>query len=362
MSIQDLRNQRLQNQRLVGERFASPEEMVRWNLAVQSQDYAGATWGIGQRTAGVIAADLDRLFDDGAILRTHVMRPTWHFVLPEDIRWLLELTGPRVQKGNAGRYRQLELDAGTLVRSTDLIVQALAGGNHLMRSELADVLQSAGISTDGQRMAHMLMHAELEGVICSGPRQGKQFTYALLDERSAPGRTMDRDEALAELARRYLQSHGPATPHDMAWWSGLTVTDCRRAIDMHRDSLDSVTIDDVTWWLFPNDTRVQVPDPIVHLIPNFDEYYVGFRNNEVAWDPAIRARYDTGREFWSNHYVTLNGSIVGGWNRKLSAESVRISTNIPAGLEEAAWHSMIEAAEAYGRFLGLSVEVEPSGE
>lgn len=364
MTIQDLRDQRLHNQRLVGNQFSSPEETVRWNLAVQAQDYPGSMWGIGQRTEGVVAADLDRLFDEGAILRTHVMRPTWHFVLPEDIRWLLELTGPRVQRANAGRYRQLELDTGTLARSSDLFARSLAGGHHLTRSELAGVLEQAGISTKGQRMAHMLMNAELEGIICSGPRQGRQFTYALLEERASPGRTMERDEALAEITRRYLESHGPATPHDMAWWSGLTVTDCRRGIDMHRDSLDSVTIGKVTWWYVPTATTVEMPDPIVHLLPNFDEYYVGFRNNEVAWDPAIRARYDTGREFWVNHYVALNGSIVGGWTRRQSATDIRISTNIPAGLDDAGWQSLHGAGAAHGRFHGLPVAVDPprSGE
>lgn len=358
MKLDDLARLRLRNQHLTGSRLQSPLDVVRWNLAVQSQDYPGAKWGIGQRAAGVRDTDLDTLFDEGAILRTHVMRPTWHFVLPEDIRWLLALTAPRVQASNAGRYRQLGLDTDTLVRSSDLIARELAGGTYRTRAELGAMLEAHGIDTAGQRLAHTLMYAELEAIVCSGPRRGKQFTYALLDERAAPARELDRDEAVALITRRYLESHGPATPHDLAWWSGLTVGDARRGIEMHKGDLESVTIDGTTWWHVPSDAPVDTRTPVVHLLPNFDEYFVGFRNNEVAWDPAIRARYDTGREFWLNHYVVLDGRIVGAWTRKLSAREVRISLNIPAGLDDVAEHALAEAAAAYGEFLGLTAVLE----
>jgi hypothetical protein len=357
MNLQDLRQVRMHNQRLVGAPFDSAEAMVRWHLAVQAQDYPGAKWGIGQRCAGVVDADLDRLFDAGAILRTHVMRPTWHFVLPEDLRWLLALTGPRVERGNAGRYRQLELDGTTLARGTEAIAEALEGGNHCTREELRTALESAGIATEGQRMAHMLMHAELTSVICSGPRRERQHTYALLDERVPPAPRKDRDEAVVELARRYLESHGPATPHDMAWWSGLTVTDCRRGIAALGNALDTVEIDGTTWWFLPPAGSTAIPEPSVHLLPNFDEYYVGFRNNEVAWDPAIRARYDTGREFWMNHFVTLDGRIIGGWRRRHASE-IQIWVTNPLGLDPDGRAAFAEAAEGYGRFHGLPLAVD----
>lgn len=357
MNLQNLRQMRMHAQRLAGEPFDSPEAMVRWHLAVQSQDYPGAKWGIGQRCAGVSDADLDRLFDDGAILRTHVMRPTWHFVLAEDLRWLLALTGPRVERGNAGRYRQLELDERTLARSVEIIAGALSGGHALTRDELRATLEASGITTAGQRMAHMLMHAELTSLICSGPRKGNKHTYALLDERVPPAPPKDRDEAVVELARRYLESHGPATPHDMAWWSGLTVTDCRRGIAALGDALEKVEIDGTTWWFFPPEGSTAIPEPSVHLLPNFDEYYVGFRNNEVAWDPAIRARYDTGREFWMNHFVTLDGRIIGGWRRKLARELLIQVVN-PLGLDRDGQVAFAEAAEAYGRFVDLPVVID----
>ncbi len=358
MMMQQLRNHRMHAQRLVGNPFDSPQAMVRWHLAVQSQDYPGASWGIAQRCDGVRATDIDRLFNDGAILRTHVMRPTWHFVLPEDIRWLLALTGPRVHAGSRGRYRELELDDTTLPRSAEIIGAALAGGTFLTRNELAAVLRDGGIGTDGQRMAYMLMHAEVHGVICSGPRKGKQFTYALLDECVPPSPPLDRDEALARIARRYLESHGPATPHDLAWWSGLTVTDARRGIEMNRDVLEQVTIDETTWWFVPPLESPDVRSPLVHLLPNYDEYFIGFRNREVVFDPEVHRRFTTTREYWQAHLVALDGQIVGGWRRTLTSRQVTISPYLPSDLDADEIAALDTAAGGYGRFLGLEVVVD----
>ena len=164
---------RLRTQGLTGEPFTSAVEAVRWLGAVQSQDYAGAKWALGQRTRGVSDAQLDRLFDEGAILRTHVMRPTWHFVLPEDIRWMIELTGHRVRRGLTARYRELEIDEGVVAGAKTAFAAALSKGRHLTRPELGEVLLAAGISPEGQRLAHLLMGAELDGLIASGPRHGK---------------------------------------------------------------------------------------------------------------------------------------------------------------------------------------------
>jgi hypothetical protein len=228
MNPRDMASQRLAQQLLTESALDRPEDVVGWLGAVQAQEYAGAKWGIGLRTRGLSDGLLDRAFDEGRLLRTHLLRPTWHFVTPADIRWLLALTGPRVHAHNAHRYRELGLEASTLARSHDVLAAALAGGRWLTRPELAAVLEGAGLSAEGQRMPYLLMHAELEGVICSGPRRGKQFTYALLDERVPAAPVLDQDAALAELARRYLRTRGPATVHDFAWWSGLTVTAIRQ--------------------------------------------------------------------------------------------------------------------------------------
>ena len=249
MSDLGIARRRIRNSRLTGERFTAPDEAVRWHLAMQAQEYGPAMWSIGQRSKGLREADVDRALTEGTIVRTHVLRPTWHFVAADDIRWLLALSGPRVQQGNAGRLRQLGLDARTLARSEKVVASALEGGNRLTRDELATVFDRRKLDRGGQRMPYLLMHCELVGLIGSGGRKGKQQTYALLDERvPAGGRRLDRDEAVVELVRRYLASHGPATVKDLSWWSGLTMTDLRAALGSLGDEVASDEVDGLTFW------------------------------------------------------------------------------------------------------------------
>src|SRR5947207_2505805 len=230
----DVCRHRLASQHLVKQTLETASEVVRLFGAVQAQDYSGAKWGIGQRTIGANDATIEKQFSDGAILRTHVLRPTWHFVVPADIRWMLALTAPRVKAAMAHYDRKLELDSPVLRRSQKVLTKALTGGKELTRTELAQALTKSGVRADGtQRLAHLVMHAELDGLICSGARRGKQFTYALLEERVAPAKKLSRDEALVELAHRYFTTRGPATPDDFAWWSGLTRTDAKRAVAAH---------------------------------------------------------------------------------------------------------------------------------
>src|SRR5579859_6568453 len=208
MTTLDIAHQRLLNQHIAGAPFEKPVDAVQWLVAVQAQDYAAAKWAVGLRLQCATDDDIEQAFASGAILRTHLMRPTWHFVTPADIRWMLMLTAPRVLATIAYYDRTLELDGATLLRSNHALVKALEGGKQLTRTELAPALQQAGIACNNlQRLGHIIMHAELDGIICSGARRGKQFTYALLDERVPQSRTLDREEALAEFARRYFTGH-----------------------------------------------------------------------------------------------------------------------------------------------------------
>ena len=233
----DIAATRLHAQRLAGVPFLSPVETVGRMGAVQAQDLAGAKWALGLRTPDVLESEVDRLFDEGAILRTHVMRPTWHFVLPKDIRWMLELTGARIRAGAAGRYRRLEIDDRLAARAEAVFEKALTGGRHLTRSELGDALGTAGITSDGQRLPHLLMAAELRGLLASGPRRGRQATWALLEERAAAATSRPREEAVADLVYRYFATRGPAQLQDFVWWSGLTMADARAGIAAAGDAL-----------------------------------------------------------------------------------------------------------------------------
>lgn len=351
---------RLHSQRLAGPPLASPREAVRWLGAVQAQDYAGGKWGIAQRTAGADDAALDRAFDAGEILRLHAMRPTWHFVAPDDVRWLLALTSPRVHAANGPTYRQLELDAPVFRRAHELFIRLLRDGRYRTRGELADALEADGIPARGQRLAALVMHAELEALVCSGPRRGKHHTYALLDERAPPTPALSREEALATLAGRYFASHGPATPHDFSWWSGLTITDARRAIDMLGSAAERVEVDGTAYWFADSSAAASVADgPMVHLLPNYDEHVVAYRDHGPTVHPGAR---DALRG-WANaalgaYLLCVDGLITGGWKRALGKQSagLRVNPLVPLSAKHRA--ALRRAADSYGRFVGLPVEVE----
>src|SRR5215472_1926310 len=347
----DIAARRLRAQRLTGEPFATAQGAVGWMVAVQSQDYAGAKWALALRTRGQTDADLDRLFDAGAILRTHVMPPTWHFVLPGDVRWLLELTAPRVRSAMAGTDRRLGIDAALLRRSRAALEAALRDGTYLTRNELGVALERAGIPIAGQPLSHVVSHAELDAVIVSGPRRGRQFTYALLDERAPDARRLDRDEALAELARRYFASHGPALLADFVWWSGLTAADARRGVDLAGDALAGEVVDDRRYWRGAHDPPPPNGDPAAHLLPNYDEFLVAYRDRSDALHPGL----DTSplpRESVLANVVLVDGLVRCGWRRRPARGGVVVEVGPLDARDAALEAALARAVENYGRFMG----------
>jgi len=202
---------RLLNQQLAETKFTNAPEIVAWLGAVQAQEYYQAKWALGLRLPHLTDTDLEQDFTEGNLIRTHLLRPTWHFVTPKDIRWLLALTAPRVNAVNAYMYRKLELEQLGFNRCYDIIAKALQGGFQLTRTELNTLLNQSNIVTNSLRLSCIMMRAELDGIVCSGARKGNQFTYVLLDERVPPTNFITQDEALAELTKRYFTSRGPAT-------------------------------------------------------------------------------------------------------------------------------------------------------
>lgn len=352
---QRVAQRRLASQRLVGAPLGGPEETVRWFGAMQAQEYAAVKWAIAQRTGGLTHTAIDEALADGRLIRTHLMRPTWHLVLPEDIRWIHGLTAARVIAGNAGRSRQLELDEATYGRANALFAKALSGGRRLTRPQLAGVLEAAGISAEGQRMPHLLMRAELDQVIGSGGRSGKEFTYALLDERVPPGKAFDRNEALAELTWRYFRSHGPATAHDMAWWSGLTVKDVREGLAANRHRLEEVRLGDTSYWQAPGEPGAS---NTAHLLPVYDEHWVAYRDHRLSYD--TEAFPDGGPEeaLLRTNPIAVDGLVVGYWRRTVTAKRIAITADLRAPVDARQREALRDQAECYGAFWGLSVSVE----
>jgi DNA glycosylase AlkZ-like len=352
MLTDELINLRLHNQRLSSEPLKSPVEVVKWFGAVQAQDYYAAKWALAQRSKDATDEIVEDAFSRGSILRTHVLRPTWHFVAAADIRWLLALTAPRVQRTNAYYYRQAELDSATLKRGTTTMAKALRGGNNLTRESLRDAINRAGIKADGLRLNYLLIHAELNAVICSGPRKGKQFTYALLEERVPPAKPKSREDSLAELVWRYFRSHGPATIQDFVWWSSLTTSDVRKGLEMNRHRLIAEKCEDQTYWMASSKAPKEAPC-VIRLLPTYDEYLVAYKDRKAALPfPQLATRNPV-----FNAPIVINGRVIGGWKRVLNSNDVIVSLTPFKPLSRAEKHSLIEVANLYGRYLGLSTVV-----
>jgi len=355
----DIAHQRLHNQHLSATTLKSLKEVVGYLGAVQAQDYAGAKWAIGQRIPNATDAAIDRSFNEGEILRTHVMRPTWHFVTPADIRWILELTAPRVHAANAYMYRKLELNDAIFKRSNAVLAKALQGGMQLTRTELASAFNKAGIIADGLRLGYFMMYAELEGLICSGGRRGKQFTYALLEERVPQVRALKRAEALAELTRRYFRSRGPATLQDFVWWSGLTMADARNGIEMVKSQFVNEMLEGQAYWFSSpgSPASFREKSPKAYLLPNYDEYFIGFKDRSAIGEVARRSNLPENSPSLLAHIIILDGQVVGGWKRTLKKNVVIIELNLITDLTRAENRAIADAANRYGKFLGLQVEL-----
>jgi hypothetical protein len=302
---------------------------------------------------------VDAACDRGDILRTHVMRPTWHFVVPEDIRWMLALTAPAVKARMAYYDRQLGLDGPTYARTNAVLARALEGGHHLTRDELGKALAGAGIACSGQRLGHVMMRAELDAVVCSGARRGKQFTYALLDERARPVAPLARDEALAALVRRYFISHGPAQLNDFAWWSGLTVADAKAGVAMLADDLVHADVDGKRYWLAPSKAPPKLASPVVHLLPNYDELLIAYKDHGPSVDPVLTRGVGPRDAVFANHLVVIDGVVVGGWRRVPGKRGMAVVPTLLRALSAPEKAALARACEAYGRFLALPVTMTP---
>ena len=349
---------RLTAQQLGRMAFSAPGEVVAWLGAVQAQDYPAAKWAVGLRLAGAATdASIERSLAEGAVLRTHALRGTWQMVAPADIRWILALVAPRVVAGSATRHRQLALEEGIFRRSNAAIARALGGGDHLTRAELAAVLEGEGISTAGQRLAYLLQRAELDALICSGARRGKQLTYALLDRRAPlPHVALRRDAALAELARRYFRSRGPATVGDFAWWSGLTASDARAGLESVEATLASEAVGGRTYWHAEGVPANAVTSPRAHLLPAFDEYLLAYRDRDAALDPTRLKRLNAGGGMLGPCLV-VDGRVVGTWWRVLARATVAIEIEVFQRPTRTERQAIAAAARRYAAFLGLEARI-----
>jgi hypothetical protein len=337
---------RLRAQGLDAPRFASAPEVVRHLCCVQSQLYDMALWAVARRTHGATLVEVDASFRRGEFLRTHVLRPTWHFVDPADIHWLLALTAPRVRRLMASGNRVIGLTEARLDQAAEVIAAALVDGTPRTRSELAEMLSAAGLEHTGQALAHAVMHAETHALIANGPMRGKQHTYVLLPE-SPP--TPPYGSLLAEAARRYARGHGPFRDKDLAWWTSLTLTDSRRAIELA--DLRPLDIDGTAYWTDGELTESEVPRAM--LLSNFDEY-ISFARDPEDYAGFAGTVNDVMR---GSGLLMLDGRLAGTWNRAIKAAKVEIEVAPSPVLTAAMRRALEEESAAFGRFVGRHPEL-----
>lgn len=339
---------RLDAQRVGGE-TSSPAALVKWLVAVQAQDPLGARWALGARHGAASEDEVISALDQGRILRTHLMRGTWQYVTPADLHWLLDLLAPRVRRSAETRHRQLGLSARHRARCEVVLRRALEQVGAVTRDEAREVLRRAGLPTHEQRLSHLLIDAELSGLLCSGPMKHGQSTWALVDARAPRrGRARSRDDSLAELARRYFTSRGPATLADFRWWTGLTAADATAAHDAIRSRLETANVDGRTLWWVPSTPR-GTGDA---LLPPFDEFLIAYQDRRDVLDPRHVARVNAGGGLLAAVIVS-GGRVVGTWRRTLAARHVEVAPSFFAqGRRDTT--ALSRHVKSYARFVGLA--------
>jgi hypothetical protein len=357
MTPQDIAQSRLYHQQIATTKFKEPSQVVSWLGAMQAQDYTGVKWSIGLRLPGATDTEIEQAIAAQTIVRTWPMRGTLHFVAPEDVRWMLALLTPRIIAQTAGRYRQLELDEAVFARSKELFAQALQGSKLLTRDEMTQLLEQANISPAGQRGYHILCRSAQDGLICFGAPSGKQQTFILLDEWIPQTKSLTRDEALAELTRRYFMSHGPATLRDFVWWSGLTVTDARVGLELVKSQLIQEAVNGQTYWMSPDMPTLKRDLSTAYLLPGFDEYLLGYTDRSASLDPAYAKQVCPGGNGVFFPTIVINGRVVGTWKRTFKKNAIVIAPNPFNGLSEAEAHAFAAAAEGYSAFINMPVAI-----
>nr|WP_320057884.1 winged helix DNA-binding domain-containing protein [uncultured Bacteroides sp.] len=349
--MQKIKDIRLSSQQLHHSEFVNPKELVAWMGAMQAQDYNMVKWALGIRLKSGTEQFVDEALNRGDILRTHVMRPTWHLVAAEDIRWMLRLSAQRIKSSSASRDRDLEISESLYSKCNGLLEKMLAGNNFLTREEVGLELNKAGIVVNTSRMIHFMMRAEIEGIVCSGPVRGKKLTYALIEERVSPVKELNKEESLVKLALNYFRSHSPASLQDFVWWSGLSVADAKQAVGL----IDSELISDkfashnlFVHQLYANELKT---DNVLHFLPAFDEYVISYKDRTAILALELQSKaFTKNGTFYPN--IMYNGEIVGVWKKLVSKAGISFETTFFEQNFNIEKEALAKAENTYRRFLG----------
>jgi len=355
MNHTDIAKIRLVNQQIAAGMFTSPAELVGWMGAMQAQDYNMVKWAIGLRLQNSDLEDIEKAIERGEIVRTHLLRPTWHFVAAGDLRRLIELTAPQLKSGSRSRHKDLGLTTKLISKSNKIIWEALKGGQYLTRKELNPLFEAAGFKNENNLFAHLLFVAELDGLICSGPSKGNQHTYALLEERIPAAPNLSRDAALEKLARTYFSSHGPATLMDFIWWSGLPVKDARNALDIIKYDFISENMGAQTYWFSENLSQKNEKNT-VHLLPAYDEFLISYKDRSASVTVTDQQKSISNNGIF-RPVIVVNGEVAGIWKR--TEKPAKVAIEILFFKAPAKWvkERAEKSALQFARFLGKEANI-----
>lgn len=360
MNLTEIAQLRLTSQLITATKVKTPADVVAWMGAIQAQDFPMSKWAVGVRLSGSTEKSVVAALDSGEILRTHVLRPTWHLVAAADIYWMLELTAPQIMTHSVSRHRDLGLSPDVISKSETVILKALQGGTHLTREELVGELKQAQISTNENRSSHLLAQAELDRLICSGASINGKPTYALLEERVPKPSLPGRDEALSMLASRYFSSHGPATLNDFTWWSGLKISDARRGFEMIKSGLNSENVDGQTYWFAGPPAHPESPSASVVLLPAFDEFIISYTDRHAVLPEEKFSRMVSANGIF-RPVILENGRVIGIWKRTVKKDRLILETEFIDRPSTAGMDLLEKEFVRFGQFLEKKAEYNPAG-
>lgn len=357
MTSSEISTLRLTCQKIARTEYKTAKEIVSWMGAVQAQDYAMAKWAIGVRLLNSSGNKIETSFNKGEIIRTHLMRPTWHFISPDDIYWMLDLTASRIKYSMKSRNKQLELFEAIFTKTNDIIKKALIKRNVMTREEIAKELNNVKIKTDENRLSHLLFQTELDGIVCSGPIKNGKQTYALLAERVPHKKVLTRDESLAELAKRYFTSHGPATIRDFAWWSGLSLADSRQALEFIKSGFISETIGPEKYWMANSFSKPKNNKTSAYLLPAYDEFLISYKDRKSSLSLSDNKKAVSANGFF-RPVIVVNGKVTGLWKPMKKNDKVLIQTEFFESPDKTTRNLIEKRVYEFGRFLNKETVLE----
>jgi hypothetical protein len=351
MTASAISNQRLCNQHVHGTEFNSAKELVHWMGAMQAQDYAMAKYAIGIRLQNATNQTIEDAINKGEIIRTHVLRPTWHFVAAEDIRWMLGLTAKNLNRALLSNNKRLELDEKTFKKCNSIIEKLLGNGKHLTRKEIMAALETKGVKTNDLRAGHIMFRAETDLVVCNGIKSDKQFTYALFDERIPSTKKKTEEEAVADLALRYFKSHGPATLQDFTWWSGLSVRDAKNGLEAIQSSLISEKYKEHIFWFGKDGGFGKKKSNSLFYLPSFDEFLISYKSRDVSISSDHATHAFTSNGIF-NPIIVHNAKVIGVWKPQFK-KGILIKESFFLKPTEKQKQLCTKAEAEFRRFMGI---------